>query len=103
MIEFEYIQQRSKWTNKSFVKCCNGLFFHYKRAQELLWLKSWHHRWTDLMLSEFLNNTITCILGPKDTGKTHCMARFALTDYFVFPNNTLIIVSSTTLAALEKR
>src|SRR5262249_50672411 len=29
--------------------------------------------------------------------------RYGLTDYFAFPNNTLIIVSSTTLAALDFR
>jgi len=82
----------------------NGLFYHYRELQTLLWPEDDHHRWSDLILSEILQNTITCILGPKDSGKTRCaLAKFGLTDYFCFPNETLILISSTDVRGLELR
>lgn len=79
------------------------LFFHYKEAQKLLWPNEDHHRWTDLILQEILQNDITVLLGAKDSGKTHGMTKFGLTDYFCFPDDTLIIVSSTDIRSLEGR
>lgn len=103
-IEFGAIRMGGRWTGKKGQECGMGLFHHYKEAQKLLWPEDYHHRWSDLQLQEILQNTITVITGPKDTGKTHvALVRYGLTDYFAFPNNTLIIVSSTTLAALEGR
>ena len=103
-LEFACIQRGGRWKNKAGNDCGAGLFHHYKEAQKLLWPEDYHHRWTDLQLQEILTNTITVITGPKDTGKTHVsLVRYGLTDYFAFPDNTLIIVSSTTLAALEGR
>lgn len=102
-IELKCIRNGGKWQVNGF-EVGAGLMQHYKNAQMLLWPEDYHHRWSDLELSEILNNTITVILGPKDTGKTHvALVRYGLTDYFAFPNETLIIVSSTTLAALEGR
>lgn len=81
-----------------------SLFYHYKRAQQLLWPDDDHSRWTDLLLREILGNTITAVLGPKDSGKTHvALSRFGLTDYFAFPGKTLILMSSTDLRGLELR
>lgn len=103
-IEMDCITRGGQWTGKSGRVYGLGLFQHYKNVQQLLWPEDYHHRWTDLELGEILNNTITVILGPKDTGKTHvALVRYGLTDYFCFPDDTLIIVSSTTLAALEGR
>ncbi len=103
-LEFACIRKGGKWKTKSTgVECGLGLWQHYKRAQQIIWPKHYHHRWSDLILEQILENTITCVTGPKDTGKSFCIARYALTDYFCFPDNTLFIVSSTTMAALEKR
>src|SRR6185503_18717861 len=102
-LEFACIRKGGKWKSKSGVECGLGLWQHYKKAQQLIWPTHYHHRWSDLILQEILSNTITCVTGPKDTGKSFCIARYALTDYFCFPENTLFIVSSTTMAALEKR
>src|SRR5258705_1068104 len=81
----------------------NGLFFHYREAQKLLWPDDYHNRWTDLILSQILNNRITVITGPKDCGKTRTISKYALVDYWAFPDNTLMLVSSTTLVAIETR
>lgn len=81
-----------------------GLFFHYKRFQQLVWPDDDHHRWSDLILSEILRNTFTCIIGPKDSGKTKvALARYGLTDYLCFPDETMILISSTDLRGLELR
>jgi hypothetical protein len=79
------------------------LFYHYRELQSLLWVNYQHHEWSDLMLKTILENRITAVLGPKDAGKTHVMARFALTDYFCFPRDTLILMSSTDIRGLELR
>jgi hypothetical protein len=82
----------------------NGLFFHYKQAQMVLWPDKDHHRWSDLQLKTILEQRITVIQGSKDTGKTHvALARYGLTDYFCFPEDTLILISSTDLRGLELR
>lgn len=81
-----------------------GLFEHYKALQQLLWPEDEdHHRWSDLILREILENRITVLAGSRDSGKTHCVSRYALTDYFVFPNNTLILISSTDGRGLQLR
>lgn len=80
-----------------------GLFHHYKQLQSLLWPNEDHHRWSDLQLRNFIDNTITVCSGPKDACKTHGAAKFVLCDYYVFPNETLVIVSSTDMRSLELR
>lgn len=81
-----------------------NLFQHYINAQMLLWPELEHHRWSNLILKTILEERLTIVTGPKDTGKTHvALARFGLTDYYAYPNNTLILVSSTELRGLETR
>lgn len=70
-------------------------FVHYKQLQSLLWPERDHHRWSDLILRELLNNRVTCIQGSKDSGKTSCTTAYALTDYLAFSDCTLIMISST--------
>lgn len=82
----------------------HGLFYHFKQAQIELWGDLIdHHRWSDLILEEILKNRITCIVGSKDCGKTHCMARFALTDYYPYADETLTLMSSTHGQGLQFR
>lgn len=99
-IEMRCIQAGGRWHNGY---CGAGLFHHYRRFQELVWPELDHHRWSDLILQVILDHKVSCILGAASTGKTHCAARYALTDYFCFPNETTVIVSSTDLRGLELR
>lgn len=98
-IEFWMIQKGAAW----LAERGRTLFEHYRNAQRLLWPDEDDHRWSDLILTEILKNDITVLMGPKDSGKTHGMTKYGLTDYFCFPHNTLFIVSSTTLQSLEGR
>jgi len=103
-VEIHMIQKGGTWKGKQGQTIGMGNFYHYKRLQQLLWPKDVHHRWSDLILEEILKNTITAIMGPKDSGKTHvALTRYALTDYFCFPQNTLIMISSTDVRGLELR
>ncbi len=102
-IEQACIVRGGKWLNKAGAECGLGLFHHYKAAQKLMWPEDDHHRWSDLMLSEILQNKHTAIIGPKDAAKTYTMARYGLTDYLMFPDETLILMSSTDVRGLELR
>lgn len=75
----------------------------YRAMQSYLWPDDDHHPWSDLMLDTILAQRITVVQGPKDCSKTHTIAKFALTDYFSFPDNTLILMSSTDIRGLELR
>lgn len=79
------------------------LFEHYRELQSLLWPDDDHHEWSDLMLKTILENRITVIQGGKDSSKTHTMAKFGLTDFFCFPEQTLTLLSSTDVRGLELR
>jgi hypothetical protein len=103
-IERECIRNGGRWQLKNGDWAGEGNFFHYKRFQQLVWPEDAHHRWSDLTLQEILNNRITSIMGAKDTGKTHCaLAKFSLTDYFCFPQETLVMITSTDIRGLELR
>ena len=80
-----------------------GLFHHYRTLQTMLWPEDDHHRWSDLMLSEILLNRILAVVGARDAGKTYTISRYALTDYFCFPQTTLTIMTSTDLRGLQLR
>lgn len=88
---------------KEGVKCGIPLFDCYLKLDEQLWPNYDRHDWYRLNLKTILENRITAIQGPKDCGKTNIMARYALLDYFCFPKETLILMSSTDLRGLELR
>lgn len=101
-IEFYFIRRGGEMT---YCKRTHGLglFHHYQEAAKLLWPKQDQHRWNSLTLQEILANAITGIIGPASSGKTHGASKYALIDYWAFPNNTLILVSSTDVRGLELR
>lgn len=80
-----------------------SLFALYRELQSLLWPEDDHHEWSDLMLKTMVDERITVVQGGKDSSKTHTMAKFALTDYLCFPEQTLSLMSSTDLRGLELR
>lgn len=101
-VEMQFCRSNGYLTIKGR-KFGKGMFHHFKQCQKLLWPTADHHRWSDLMLKNIIDNRITAISGARDSGKTYGMARFALTDYFIFPGNTLSLISSTDLRGLQLR
>jgi len=101
-IEFQFIRGGG-FIEINGKKYGDGMFEHYKRAQTLIWPEDDHHRWSDLILKEYLKNRITVICGSRDSGKTRGISKAVLIDYYVFPEETLTLMSSTTLKGLELR
>lgn len=83
----------------------NGLVFHYEQMRKLIWPELDSHRWHELCLNEIRrpNAKVTAIFGPASSGKTHEAACNYLMEYYCFPNETCVLVSSTDLRGLELR
>jgi len=80
-----------------------GLFHHFKEMQTLCWPEDDHHRWSDLILSNVIENRITVVCGCRDSSKTRTISKFALCFYWCWPHDTLILMTSTTSQGLEMR
>lgn len=104
IIEFTAIKKGGRWLEGGSWHG-EGIFHHYREAQMYLWPTGEdHHRWSDLMLSTILGERITVCAGSRDSGKTHvALSRYALTDYWCFPDDTLILISSTDMRGLKLR
>lgn len=98
-IEFECIAKGGVEQGKWGV----GLWKHYRNAQTILWPFDDHHRWSDIILKNIIENEVSVVLGPGDSSKTYSMVKFGLVDWFCQPYNTLILVSSTDVRGLEVR
>jgi hypothetical protein len=80
-----------------------GLFQHYRNAQSLLWPEDDHHRWSDLILKRALENDILTIMGAGDSSKTFTLSKFALVDWWAYPQDTLWLITSTEYRGSELR
>ena len=80
-----------------------GLFHHYRALESLLWPDDDHHRWSDLILKEITENRIIVVMGSRDSSKTRTFSKWGLCDYYCFPNDTLILMTSTNIRGLELR
>lgn len=101
-IEFYMIQQGGMFitTNGTYGL---GLYEHYKRAMTIMWPEDDWHRWAELGLREIIKNKMTGIMGPASSNKTYIASKYALTDYWCFPENTCTLISSTDVRGLELR
>jgi len=79
------------------------IFHHFREIQTLCWPEDDHHRWSDLILSTILENRITVVCGCRDSSKTRTVSKFALCYYWLWPQETLILMTSTTAQGLEMR
>lgn len=102
MIEFELIR-RGGYIEHEGQKYGKGLFHHFKEAQTLCWPEDDHHRWSDLFLQTMCDERITVVQGSRDTGKTHGLSKWGLIDYWVEPEITMTLISSTGMRELELR
>lgn len=82
-----------------------GLPFHYEQMRKILWPHLDSHRWHKLCLKEVRrpNAKVTVFIGPGSSGKTHEASWNYLCEYYIFPNETCVLVSSTDLRGLELR
>lgn len=80
-----------------------GLEHHMREFMTLCWPDEDHHRWSDLILHHYCRERNVIVSGPKDCGKSHSWARIALVDYWCFPEETIWLISSTTMDMLDLR
>lgn len=80
-----------------------GLFQHFKNYWALLWPDDAQTKWTDLILSEMLGNRFLGLIGGSNSWKSSTCGRIALMDWSLFPECTMVLVSSTTMDDLKNR
>lgn len=102
-IEFEMCRRGGRWRMKSGEMAGNGLFWHWKRAQELMWPEKVWHRWNILELECFLEYRFVGEGGSAASGKSNSAGTNMLMDWYLYPGCTTVIVSSTTRESLEMR
>ncbi len=84
-----------------------NLFQHYRELHRLLWPDHPEHKWTDLVLREFTDliekrqRGMLGFIGPASTGKTFSASKFALSHYFVYPDETAVLLTTTTRDKLD--
>jgi hypothetical protein len=103
-VEKFMLRKGGQWTLPSGKVFGMGMFHHMKRFEELLWPeeKMWH-KWNLQQLELFLENRVLGVIGAASTGKTNSAATDLLADWWVWPECTTTLVSSTTLERLEDR
>lgn len=101
------IQKGGEWIGKSKGKCGAPLSHLYKRMRQLLWPdlddEDDGQRWHKLCRETILENRVTVLMGPGSSGKTHEASWINLCEYFCFPEETCILVSSTDIRGLKLR
>ncbi len=92
---------------KEMIKRGENLFHHYRELHRLLWPADPEHKWTDLALREFTDlvekrkRGMVGLIGPASTGKTFSASKFPLSHYFVYPDDTTVLITTTTIQKLD--
>lgn len=103
-IEIESIRLGGEWTMGNGIKCGAGLYQHYRNLITLLLGDKWKwNRWSELLLRQFVEKKIVAVIGPASSSKTATAAAYVFATYCVWPNETTVMCSSTTLQMLELR
>ncbi|HEX6827223.1 MAG TPA: Hint domain-containing protein [Nitrospiraceae bacterium] len=102
-IELQCIRWGGKWIKKDGNEAGNGLYYHMKRAQQIIWPEKKWHKWAELRLKCFCDYTYINEMGCAAGGKTFDAATNFLMWWYAFPTCTTVIVSSTTLKSLDLR
>lgn len=108
-IELDMIRHGGSWTGKKGNPIGNGLFFHFRRFQEIAWpAKVWSkgpfvNHWAEKCLETYLNYTYIGAMGCAGSGKSDSFGGNVLTDWYAHSDCTTVLVSSTDLKSLELR
>ena len=98
------IRHGGQWTGSRGQTLGNGMFFHYKQLETLLYgdAKKWHE-WNELQLKTFLTHRTIGIIGPAASGKSNSCATDLLADYYCWPECTTVLICSTTKERMQDR
>ena len=95
------IRAGGKWMDRNGKPQGNGLLFHYLAFRKIVWPERYCHAWTELIYSQIIQNAGTVLLGSASSQKTSHASEWVLIDYWCFPENTCVLVSTTTVDKLE--
>lgn len=80
-----------------------SLSLQYEKLRGIVWPTLDNHDWSALCRDEICKSKITVIMGCASSGKTHTPAWMFLLEYWCWPNETCVLVSSTQVSSLKKR
>ena len=103
-IERQMCRKGGQWTSTSGKVLGNGLAFHFRKFQEIIYgdQKMWH-TWNILQMETYLKHRTIAVLGPSSSGKTNSAATDVLADYLIWPDATTVLICSTTKERLQDR
>lgn len=101
-LEMQMIKHGGQWVHKGSL-VGKGLFYHFVQFESLLWPHKKWHKWSELILDEYLKNRSIGCMGPASSGKSFSFATDSLADYYCFADCTTVMVCSTTREMLEQR
>lgn len=108
-MELDMIRHGGKWTTNKGETAGEGLFFHFRKFQELAWPgKVWQkgpfvNYWAEKCLEVYLNYKYIGGMGCAASGKSDSFGGNVLTDWYAWADCTTVLVSSTDLKSLELR
>lgn len=102
-VEFQMIRAGGQWTTKAGGTAGNGLLWHWQRAKKLLWPDFEEHRWDELRAKCFLDHTYIGEMGCAAGGKSQSACCNFLLWWYLYPQHTTVLVSSTDIPSLELR
>ena len=103
-IEMIAIRKGGQWKGLKGQDCGEGLMFHWQEYWKRLWGEAVvFHRWNLLLLEKFIGTKILMVFGPQDSGKTNTATLWALSNYYLHPKTTAILISSIDLKGLRLR
>ena len=82
-----------------FWRICDELFNHEELPEKLCV----RHPWAELMIRAALENKYLAIGGSASSGKSHIMAAWGIVNFLSQPQDTLVLMTSTTLREARKR
>jgi len=97
------VRNGGRWKMRNGEMAGNGTFFHFKQAMHILWPEIIFHDWADRQIRCYLDYRIIGQLGSASSGKTFVMSACILLDYYLYPDCTTCLVTSTTRESLEMR
>ncbi len=102
-LEIDMIRKGGQWVDKEGKTVGRGLFYHFMQFESLIWPHKKWHRWSELVLQNYLDNRSIGCMGPASSGKSFCFATDSLADYYCFSDCTTVLCCSTTREMLEQR
>jgi hypothetical protein len=108
-VELDMISEGGQWIKQDGETAGNGLFYHYRRFQEIAWPeKIWEkgpfkNHWAEQCLEVYLKYKYIGAMGCAGSGKSDSFGGNVLTDWYAHSHCTTVLVSSTDLKSLELR